>query len=194
MNRLVTILLILTVLSTLILAAPITRERTFGPAAKPGPMAPAAPRFVEPYREKIKERIMLHDKEQIRERLKEQAKELSKEMFQAMNMTKEQARQILQIVNEAKEKLNALQNQYKELKEKAGTMTLNEYRAAIQQLNQKRAQIIQETRQKIGDIITVDQINTAWRQLYRERLRTRLHLNLNFFDGAVLEALEEYAE
>ncbi|MFN4191110.1 MAG: hypothetical protein ACK4E2_08945 [Pseudothermotoga sp.] len=194
MKKFVTALLVLTVFSTVILAGPMARQKTFGPGTNPGPMAPVAPRFVEPYKEQLKERIMLQDKEQIRERLKEQAKELSKEMFQAMNMTKEQAKQILQIVNEAKEKLNALQNQYKELKEKAGTMTLNEYRTAIQQLNQKRAQIIQEMRQKIGDIITVDQINTAWRQLYREKLRTRLQLNLNFLDDVVLEALEEYAK
>lgn len=194
MKKFVTVVLVLTVFSTFILAGPMARQKTFGPKANPWPMAPVAPRFVEPYKEQFKERIMLQDKEQIRERLKEQAKELSKEMFKAMNMTKEQAKQILQIVNEAREKLNALQNQYKELKEKAGNMTLNEYRAAIQQLNQERVQIIQEMRQKIGDIITVDQINAAWKPLYRERLRTRLQLNLNFFDDAVLEALEEYAE
>lgn len=193
MKKFLTALLVLTVLSTVLLAAP-NPGRSFGPGANVGPQRPEGPAFVAPFKEQLKERIMLKDREQIWQRMKETIKEESKETFKAMNMTKEQARQILQIVNETKEKLNAIQKEFKELQEKAGTMTLNEYRTAIQQLNQKRVEIMMEARQKIGDVITVDQMRAAVKNLYRERLRTRLQPKIDFFNENVLEALEEYAK
>ncbi len=180
MKKFLIVLLVVVVISTTILAAPMVRGGFPVGGVKPGFGYRSAPQ------------LLMQNKQQLFEKLRESRPQVYSEYFKAMNLSKEQAKQILEIVNEAKEKLSALEKEYQQLKEQARNMTLNQYRETIRNLNQKRAEIIREANQKIGDVITVEQISA----LRNYRLKTRYHIGskLNFFVDEILKALEDYAK
>ncbi|AEH51565.1 hypothetical protein [Pseudothermotoga thermarum] len=184
MKKFLAILLVVILASTVVLAAPMMKVKSFGPG-----YGPVKPWFGWQAREELR----FQEKEQLKERARETLKEMYKKAFETGKLTKEQAQQILNIINEAKEKLNALQKEFEELRQKASKMTLNEYRNAVRELNQKRAEITKEAAQKIGDIVTVEQL-----ELLRSQLRFTFKKcyvpTLNFFDEVILKALEEYAK
>ncbi len=198
MKKFVAVLSVLVLASTAVLAAPMMRAKSFGPGVGPvetgfGCRVQDGFRFQD--KEQLRERIreFQQDREQIREKVREIAREMFKKAFEVMKLTKEQAKKILDVVNEAKEKLSEFQKKFDELREKARTMTLNEYHTAVKELNQERAEIMQEAVQQIGDIITVEQMQLL-REYYRLMLRHRFGPSINFFDGTILEALEEYVK
>ncbi|WP_448521642.1 hypothetical protein, partial [Pseudothermotoga sp.] len=90
------------------------------------------------------------------------------EMFKEMNLTKEQAQRILNVVKDANAKLEELEKQYKELYENAKNMSVYEFRTRVRELNQKRAEIIQQMREEIEKTINVEQLQRLM-QTYRLR-------------------------
>ncbi len=140
-------------------------------------------------------------REQLRQEQREQLREEFQKVFQAMNLTKEQVRQMQQIINQVRERLNALSEEYDRLRENAPKMSANEFRLAVQQLNQKRLEILRDAVEKLGDVITVEQLQRfmeCWQLQIRDHVREVLRLylvdSLYFFGETFLEILGEYAE
>jgi Spy/CpxP family protein refolding chaperone len=121
------------------------------------------------------------------------------EMFKEMNLTKEQAQRILAVIKDANAKLEELQKQYKELYENAKNMSVYEFRTKVRELNQKRAEIIQQMREEIEKTINVEQLQRLM-QTYRLRrieMFTKPKLGFRgpaFLDEDFIDALEEYAK
>jgi hypothetical protein len=121
------------------------------------------------------------------------------EMFKEMNLTKEQAQRILGVIKDANAKLEELQKQYKELYENAKNMSVYEFRTKVRELNQKRAEIMQQMREEIEKTINVEQLQRLM-QTYRLR-RTEMFAGPKlgfrgpaFLDEDFIDALEEYAK
>ncbi|MBC7122579.1 MAG: hypothetical protein H5T94_05005 [Pseudothermotoga sp.] len=121
------------------------------------------------------------------------------EMFKEMNLTKEQAQRILGVIKDANAKLEELQKQYKELYENAKNMSVYEFRTKVRELNQKRAEIMQQMREEIEKTINVEQLQSLM-QTYRLR-RTEMFAGPKlgfrgpaFLDEDFIDALEEYAK
>ena len=121
------------------------------------------------------------------------------EMFKEMNLTKEQAQRILNVIKDANAKLEQLQKQYEELYVNAKNMSVYEFRARVRELNQKRAEIMQQMREEIEKTINVEQLQRLM-QTYRLR-RTEMFAGPKvgfrgpaFLDEDFIDALEEYAK
>jgi len=121
------------------------------------------------------------------------------EMFKEMNLTKEQAQRILNVIKDAKAKLEELEKQYEELYENAKNMSVYEFRARVRELNQKRAEIMQQMREEIEKTINVEQLQRLM-QTYRLR-RTEMFAGPKvgfrgpaFLDEDFIDALEEYVK
>ena len=85
-----------------------------------------------------------------------------------MNLTKEQAQRMLKCDQEWKAKLEELQKQYEELYENAKNTSVYEFRTKVRELNQKRAEIVQQLREDIEKTINVEQLQNLM-QTYRLR-------------------------
>lgn len=124
------------------------------------------------------------------------------QMFKEMNLTKEQAQQMLDAIKEAKAKLEALEKEYKDLYDQSKNMTVYEFRNRVRELNQKRAEIMQQLRERIEQTIKMEQLQQLM-QTYRLR-RIANYGDPRFgwkFDGfrgpafldeEFIDALEEY--
>lgn len=124
------------------------------------------------------------------------------QMFKEMNLTKEQAQQLLDAIKEAKTKLEALEKEYKDLYDQSKNMTVYEFKSKVRELNQKRAEIVRQLREKIEQTIRIEQLQQLM-QTYRLR-RTMMYGEPRlgwkfdgfrgpaFFDEDFIDALEEY--
>ncbi len=121
------------------------------------------------------------------------------EMFKEMNLTKEQAQRILGVIKDANAKLEELQKQYKELYENAKNMSVYEFRIKVRELNQKRAEIIQQMREEIEKTINVEQLQSLMQTYRLRRIEMFAGPKLGFrgpafLDEDFIDALEEYAK
>jgi hypothetical protein len=121
------------------------------------------------------------------------------EMFKEMNLTKEQAQRILAVIKDANAKLEELQKQYKELYENAKNMSVYEFRIKVRELNQKRAEIIQQMREEIEKTINVEQLQSLMQTYRLRRIEMFAKPKLGFrgpafLDEDFIDALEEYAK
>ncbi|MGE0033868.1 MAG: hypothetical protein AB7S45_08365, partial [Pseudothermotoga sp.] len=121
------------------------------------------------------------------------------EMFKEMNLTKEQAERILSAIKDAKAKLEELEKQYEELQDNAKNMSVYEFRTRVRELNQERAEIVQQLREEIEKTINVEQLQRLM-QTYRLR-RTEMFAGPRygfrgpvFLDEDFIDALEEYVK
>ncbi|MEJ5228631.1 MAG: hypothetical protein WHT65_01385 [Pseudothermotoga sp.] len=92
------------------------------------------------------------------------------EVIKALDLSKEQAEQLLNVITETKEQLAQLEEEYKALLENSKSMTLNEFATQKRELNQKRAEILQNAEKKIADIVKVSQLQNL-QQHYMNRFR-----------------------
>jgi F0F1-type ATP synthase membrane subunit b/b' len=103
------------------------------------------------------------------------------------------------VIKDANAKLEELQKQYKELYENAKNMSVYEFRTKVRELNQKRAEIIQQMREEIEKTINVEQLQSLM-QTYRLRkaeMFAKPKLGFRgpaFLDEDFIDALEEYAK
>ncbi|WP_165276101.1 OmpH family outer membrane protein [Thermotoga sp. Ku-13t] len=126
------------------------------------------------------------------------------EMFKEMNLTKEQAQQMLDAIKETKTKLEALEEEYKDLYDQSKNMTVYEFRNKLRELNQKRAEILQQLRERIEQTIRIEQLQQLMQTYRLRRVMTcgepRLSWKFDGFRGPVflneefIDALEEYIE
>ena len=99
---------------------------------------------------------------------------------------------MLKCDQEWKAKLEELQKQYEELYENAKNTSVYEFRTKVRELNQKRAEIVQQLREDIEKTINVEQLQNLM-QTYKLR-RTEMFAGLTFLDKDFIDALEEYAK
>jgi len=92
------------------------------------------------------------------------------ELIKALDLSKDQAQQLLSVITETKQQLSDLEQNYKALLEKSKDMTLNEFATQRRELNQKRAEILQEAEKKVADILKVSQLENL-RSYYFNRFR-----------------------
>jgi len=99
---------------------------------------------------------------------------------------------MLKCDQEWKAKLEELQKQYEELYENAKNTSVYEFRTKVRELNQKRAEIVQQLREDIEKTIATEQLQNLM-QTYKLR-RTEMFAGLTFLDKDFIDALEEYAK
>ena len=107
-----------------------------------------------------------------------------------MNLTKEQAQRMLKCDQEWKAKLEELQKQYEELYENAKNTSVYEFRTKVRELNQKRAEIVQQLREDIEKTVNVEQLQNLM-QTYRLRRTEMFAGSADVWKAAYLLVNEE---